>query len=315
MKINENNDKYKKGSVLMKSALEKYEKGDYEGGDKDREMANKFFDEETEPDVAFDETDDLALYGENRNFGVIYNVFEANAKNFVSENKNLAAIKEIAKTIKSNKVLKEQFDCYDALKNRKIKGDASDYVNEAISMLPSLDKKEVRKSNAELISLMRKHKLDERINISEEDMELFESIEYVLLNGKNLKNINDYNESIEVIKENLEKRSNEKTEEFTCNEDFDKYVQEVLNRQALELSEDEEKLLKELNEGKGEEMFNEYKNETLKFVCEQIDKAESVEDKVEWNNILTKISIKQYDKNKMLEDIASFINVQNIINE
>ena len=43
-----NTDKYKKGSTLMKSALKKYEQGDIKGGDKDREMANYFFDKKEE---------------------------------------------------------------------------------------------------------------------------------------------------------------------------------------------------------------------------------------------------------------------------
>ena len=38
------NDNYEKGTLLMTQALKKYAEGDYEGGDKDREKANKYYD-------------------------------------------------------------------------------------------------------------------------------------------------------------------------------------------------------------------------------------------------------------------------------
>ena len=42
--MEDNKTAYEKGIVLLKSAIKKYEKGDYEHGDKDRELANEFFD-------------------------------------------------------------------------------------------------------------------------------------------------------------------------------------------------------------------------------------------------------------------------------
>ena len=67
------NDTYRKAGILMQSALKKYEAGDVEGGNRDRQMANEMYDKaENQVDA------EVMLYGESRNFGTIYKVFESN---------------------------------------------------------------------------------------------------------------------------------------------------------------------------------------------------------------------------------------------
>lgn len=310
-----NTDNYKKGSTLMKSALKKYEEGDYKGGDKDREMANHFFDKKEEMPLTFSEKDDVALYGENKNFGIIYNVFEENVKNIIKGKKNYKAIKEITNFIKNNKVLKEQFDCYTALKDKRVSQDVENYLNEAIDFLPNLNKKLVIKENTKLINLLRKNNLDENIHIDDEQIKLYESIEFFLLNKKNLNNINEYNVNKAVIKEHLEKKSIDKNIENLNQKDYYNEVKSIVEKYNKGLNEDEINLITELSENDNKAVFEKYKNQTIEYISEQIKNTQDVNEKIDWNNILAKISIKQFNQKKIFEDVVSFLNVQNIITE
>lgn len=309
-----NTDKYKKGSTLMKSALKKYEQGDIKGGDKDREMANYFFDKKEEIPFTFSEKDDIALYGENKNFGIIYNVFEENVKHILKEKKNYKAIKDIINFIKNNKILKEQFNCYTALKDKKVSQNIEDYLNEAINFLPLFDKKTLINKNTELINLIRKNNLDENIHIDNEQIKLYESIEFFLLNTKNLNNINEYNINKTIIKEHLEKKSLENENLLTEN-DYNNEVNSIIDKYNKNLNEEEVALLNELNENNGKDVFTKYKNETINFISEQIKNSQNINEKIDWNNILTKVSLKQFEPQHIFEDIIELIHIQNIITE
>ena len=151
------NDTYHKAGILMTSALEKYEKGDYEGGDRDRQEANRMYDlAEKEVDSA---QGTAILYGENRNFGTIYKVFESNTSNLFNNKKENGKIKKILKLIKENKVLKSEFDLYKALVYPESVTNAEEYVNEALSIIPEFDKKQVVENNQKFIDLIRINKI------------------------------------------------------------------------------------------------------------------------------------------------------------
>ena len=310
--MEDNKTAYEKGIVLLKSAIKKYEKGDYEHGDKDRGLANEFFDKVKKEDTY----DDVALYGEGRNFGIIYNVFVENAKKIISENKNTKAIKEFITTIRKNKVLNEQFKIYDTFCNKIINCDSDTFINEAINILPYYKNKELVENNNKLIDIIRKNKLDEFIEITDEKINLYESIEYFITNKRTLDNIEAYNANKTVIKENLDNLVKENQNNKTITKDIlDKEINETVNKYTELLNDDEMKLLSELCEGNKQEVFNRYKNDTIKFVSNQLSLAESTEDKIDWNNVLTKLNLKEYNEKTVLEDISSFINVQNIIAE
>ena len=108
------NDNYEKGTLLMTQALKKYAEGDFEGGDKDREKANKYYDL-AKLEVNSEESKITSLYGENRNFGIVYKVLESNFSNSIQD-KNIVKtpLIEALKKVKKNKQLNEQFKVYNA---------------------------------------------------------------------------------------------------------------------------------------------------------------------------------------------------------
>lgn len=314
----DNNELYHKGSILLQSALKKYSEGDFEGGDKDREQANYFY------DLAKKETDRVgdnitALYGENRNFGTIYHVFKENVKDILKENKNTKAIANIVKLIKSNKVLNEEFKIYDAFCNKKINVEPIEYINEALNILPTFTKKELIENNNELIKSIKKYKLDEFIDIDDDTMDLYESIEFLLTNKRSLDNIEDYKKHKNVIKESITKRLTgniKDVESDIVNEkDYRNDLRNIIDKHSKNLTEDEIALMAEICENDKKNVFNKYKNETLKFISEQISSSVDLEDKIDWNNILNKVSLKEYNENTIFEDVISFVNIKSIIEE
>lgn len=295
---------YDRGIVMLKNALKKYEDGEFESADKDRELANQLLDKAREE--GHSETDIENLYGESRNFGVIYNVVNENTKLAFANKQDLKGLGKVLKHIKNNDILREQFEIYSSLEQTKVKNDVAHFVNEAVAMIPSYSKKKLVKENNELIKLIRQNKLTENIVIPQEKMKLYEAIEFVLTNKKNIANIDSLKTHKDTIMEYVEKYN--KVDE-SLNETKETAVS------IDNITEEEKQLLKDLNEGKGEEVFNKYKNETIQLISEQVTMSDNLSDKIDWNGMLTRMMIKQYNPSKLLEDICDFINVQNIINE
>lgn len=283
------NSTYDKGITLLKNSLKRYEEGDFEGGDKDRKLANELLDKSHFEEES--KYNDDILYGENRNFGIINNVIVENVKNIYKNKQNLKPVGKILKYIKNTPLLKEQFEIYTSLENAET-SDVETYLNEAIKILPTLNKKEVINENKKLIQMIRDCNLDECIAIPEAKINLYEAIEFFLTNQKNLSNIDNFNLNKNIIKEYIEKIKN-----------------------TISVNESEENLIKELNEGNKENVFNRYKTETVNMISNQLSLAENINDKLDWNNMLTRVLIKQFDEKRILEDIKNFIDIQNIINE
>ena len=102
------NEYSQKGSTLMQQALKKLVDGDIESFEKDRQEANRYFDMFYQS-VNSEEGKITQMYGESRNFGVIYNVFEQNIDKLYESKSKKRIIKEMYYLIKNNKILNEQF--------------------------------------------------------------------------------------------------------------------------------------------------------------------------------------------------------------
>lgn len=314
----EHNDLYEKGAVLMQSALKKYAEGDFEGGNIDREKANEYYDK-AQYELERAANSISMLYGENRNFGIIYTVIEENIKNYIKENKNAKIVSNFIKLIKDNKILKEQFNIYNVLCNNIIDIDAEEYLNEALTIIPNFNKKEIFENNSKLIDFIKDNKMDEYIDIDDDRMELFESIEYFLLNKKSLKNIEEYKKNKDIIKESINNRvieNKNNSNDIVINEsEYNSDLRNAINKYLKELNEDELNLIEEICKNDKKEVFEKYKNETLNFISEQLTNSLSLEDKLDWNQLLNRIKLKEYKEETLLKDIISFISAKNIIEE
>ena len=260
-----------KGSVLMQQALKKYAKGDFEGGDKDRAEANRYY------DLASAEINSEAgkitqLYGESRNFGIIYNVFEQNIENLLSTKKGKKIIKECFNLIKSNKVLNEQFKIYDMFEKAQNVDDVKDFVNEASNIVKTFDKKIVMENNEKLIKFIRDKKLDEYVDIPEETENLYEAIEYIVLHKKTYDNVNDFVKAQNVITEHIVKnQKNNIVENKITSVEFENKIEEIENEINEKINQEEKTLLDRFlttRKQNQKEVFENYKRKTLRKIKE-----------------------------------------------
>lgn len=304
------NEYSEKGSTLMQQALKKLAEGDIEAFENDRKEANRYFDmfyksvssEEGKINMMNEQ-----MYGKTRNFGMIYNVFEQNIDALYQDENKKKILKEAYKLIKNNKLLNEQFKIYDMFEKTKDVENVKDFVNEASGLIRHYNKEQIKENNEKLIKLIRDNKLNEFVEIPEETENLYEAIEYVILNKKTLDNVNDFLKAQNVIIEHIEKNK-ETVNESKNTLSFDGFKEELDNQEEQiqeNINEDEKRLLDMFTNPKTNKkfVFENYKSETLKKIKGVIQNSEE-SDKEAWNKIYESVSSKNYS-DKMTQNIIN----------
>lgn len=301
------NDPMYRGKVLMQSALDHLERGEIDEFEADRQLANEYFDKRALEDEEMD-----SLYNESRNFGIIFNVIEANTSKLMESVRGQKSLRRIVNCIKGDKVLHEEFKAYNNLQPQYRVVNANEYINEALSMSPSFDTKSVKKSNEKLIRLMKDEKLNEMIDIEDDKLNLYEAIEYVTMNKKSLTNIDEFITARNVIAESIDKLPIKKG--FTI-EEYANEVESLSENFAGELNSAEMMIIKEVTEENGENYFNKCKAETLSRLSEMVAKERDIDVKSRLSKIYETVNKKTYSKKRVIVDISEMIEIQNTIDE
>jgi len=308
-KINQNIDK---GVELLNEALNQYEAGNNTTAYKIYQEAGKYL---TEADTKLNSEDGKVsmLYGDNRNFGVAYKVFESNTKSLLKNKEGQARLKTIMKLIKENAVLKSEFDIYNVFTNPVNVANVQEYVNEAVALIKQIPAKELRENNEKLVNLFKECELNENITMTEDETVLYEAIEYMILNKKNFQNINKYNKIQKQLCEYVSENNSLVTEGVNLDTIYKEKVDEMVDKHSKELNEDEVKLIRDMSDPqKAKKLFHEYKTSVTALVKEQIEKGADTE---AWNSILEKINNKVYEEKTALTDIAELIEIKNEIED
>lgn len=286
------NNNLDKGNVLMQQALKKYAEGDFAGGDKDRQEANKFFDSMSKF-MQSEEGELSNLYGESRNFGIAYNVFEQNINNLFETKEGKKIIKEAYDLIKNDKVLSEQFNVYDLFERKKASDNTQQFVNEAINMLGDFDRKQVKESNEKFIKFIRENKLNEYVEIPEELENLYESIEYIILNKKTFGNLNEHIKAKNIIISHINNNKELNEDKKLSFDDFKNEIDKLQENTDKEINEDELKLLKDFvdNKENPKKVFESYKRNAIKFIKTLMNENKDDE---RFSQLLEKINNKEY---------------------
>ena len=299
-----------KGIKLLNEALKRYEQGEYSSAYKAYQEAGGFL---TEADnrAKTNEGKISLKYGGNRNFGMIYKIFESNTKELLRNKASQKKLKNIMGLIRENKVLNDEFNAYNAFTNPINVENPDEYVNEAMSLITRYSKKTIRENNEKLINLFQEYKLNENISVDDNEIELFENIKYLILHNKDFKNINKYNEIQHKLCEYVTENNNILTESKNIDDLYEDKLNEFVNKHEKELTQDEVNLIMEVKDPiKAKKLFNKYKTEVTSLVNEQIKEGKDVES---WNEILNKIGSKVYEHKTALTDIAEFIEIKNEI--
>lgn len=305
------NSNSEKGALLMQQALKKYAEGDFEGGEIDREKANKYFDL-AKMEINAESNNISQLYGENRNFGIVYKVLESNFTNAIQDRKiSKTPLIEALKQVKKNKQLNEQFKVYNAFSNPQNVVDAEEYVNEVISLSSKYNQKELNIVNENLINFIQSKNINELVDINDEDLELFESINYVITNTKNIKNINDFIQHKNTIVEYVQKHNTN----TTINEDVDT----VFNQETSVLEEkydsilndDEKAFIKEYTTlTSKEECFESNKKQLVSLIEKKIMNADKTTVEY-WTELHNKVNESSFNEKTFIVDLAKIIEIKN----
>jgi hypothetical protein len=247
------------------------------------------------------------LYGESRNFGIIYNVFEQNIADVYQDKDKKMIIKEGFNLIKNNSILNEQFKIYDMFEKAQNVDDVKDFVNEASNIVKTFDKKIVMENNEKLIKFIRDKKLDEYVDIPEETENLYEAIEYIVLNKKTYDNVNDFVKAQNVITEHIIKnQKNNIVENKITSAEFENKIEEIENEINEKINQEEKTLLDSFlttRKDKKKEVFENYKRKTLRKIKEMIENSED-SDKAQWDKIYENVSSKNFSES-MSENITN----------
>lgn len=282
-----------KGITLLREALQQYEDSKFETAAHTRKRANEVLDE-VDAQMNSQEGKDDMLYGENRNFGIIFNVISENVKEYYTQNRlNGEQLREVYSTIQNDPILKEEFNLYNALEFPKEKSDAARYVNEAIGVVKRFSPNKVKEANMKLVDIMRKHGMNESIDIDFNDMGLYVDAEYVFMHKPTYSNLSEYANVRKSLAENVESRMKKITE---AKENLDEALSTLSEKYGKELNDKEIALVKEIAESKDKAaLFTEKKNNLLRELDEAAINAEEG-DKVMISEIVSKIQNKAFDK-------------------
>jgi aryl carrier-like protein len=213
--------------------------------------------------------------------------------------------------IRENKVLNDEFNVYNAFTNPINVDNPKEYVAEAISLVTRYSKKTIRENNEKLINLFKEYNLNENISVDDNEIELFENIEYLLLHNKDFKNLTKYNDIQNKLCEYVTENNVMLTESVNVDALYEDKLNEVIDKHDKELNDDEINLIMEVNDPiKAKKLFSKYKTEVTSLINEQIKSGKDVES---WQDVLDKINSKVYEQKTALTNIAEFIEIKNEI--
>lgn len=308
------NNNSEKGTLLMTQALKKYAEGDFEGGDIDREKANKYFDL-AKMEINGESANITQLYGENRNFGIVYKVLESNFTNSLQDNSiNKKPLIEAFKKVKKSKKLNEQFKVFNAFTNPQNVVDPVQYVNEVISLCNIHNQKDLNDVNENFINFIQKNNINELIDIEDNEMELFESINYIITNKKGFNNINEYIHHKDVIVDYVNKHNVMNNDQIDIDEKLNECALSLEEKYDILLNDDEKEFIKEYaNKQSKEECFNENKKVLIDLIEKRIKNVDTCS-KEQWIELKNKINESVFNEKKFIIDLAKIIEIQNKLN-
>ena len=303
--VTNSDDIYEKAITLMTRAIEQYEDGKFDLARHTRILANKYF-AKLDKEMDTEEGREKALYGENLNFGVIYNVIEENIEDLYKDSENRGIIGRMISLIKEDATLRDEYNLYNALMYPKNVKDSTAYVSEIIDTANRHNVNEVRSSNRKLLRLMKEWKgFDERVPISDFDMAVFDGMEQITTTPKTVSNITEFNNSKSVLSECVKHRNVMTEEDAPVSFDSENTA-----------TADEMKLVKEYNESVDKKaMFDHYKSilesKLTELIAENRGKDTDSENRL--TTLLERTQAKTFSEESGLVDIASFIDSVNRI--
>lgn len=297
-----------KGSRLMTEALEHLRKKDYETSRMMREEANKVLDEASNT-LEASNMNITKLYGENRNFGIIYNVFEQNLRNMMKTKEGAKAVRKAVKMIQEDKLLKGQFNVYQYLERKSPAKNAEIYVTEALKMIPHSSVKDIANINEKLVLALREDtNFNELVDIDDKTMKFYESVETLINLPQTPDNLDKIVEARTYIYEHIANLPSTQNKDAQNSLDA---MYENINKREDNPNAAEFKIFKEITEAKDKKaLFEEYKKDVLETIEGIMDSKP--DELSEWTEIYESVKNQKFDKRNPYLSIGKLAEIKSV---
>jgi hypothetical protein len=258
-------------------------------------------------------------------FGAIKNVFEGITDKLYESAAGKKIIAKYVKSIREGKGVSNAYSIYEFVYNSPNVTNPEKFLTEALEMTSDYieegnfnnEKKKVAEVVAEAVKFAGKNAqyVEERIN---ENFAINEAIDYLMLNPKSLKNLDEYVNRFDFVEKHLEENMNEKV-----SDDAKKTGKELIDglNESLEGLADWEKLaisdiaIARLAKRDMSELFEEYKNKCLEKLSENIEKEPTVELKSHFETMKKQLEEKKYNEGSLYEDIVTLADLRSKLSE
>lgn len=243
------------------------------------------------------------------NFGVAKTIFESIAPSLLSKNKGKNIINQYIKILKENKSLKTLYTYSDGLSKNNTPESKKSYIVEALSIstpIKTIDYKSGITSITKLISeafdVLGDKFVLENITIDDKVKTIGESLYYLASTKKNIKNINEYINHVEVVCENTIKSENKDSV------NVDKTLSEIVDN--LSINEN----INDIFETDNKELtFEKNKQVCLEMISKQKEKNDDKEIYSKLNEMETKLKNKTYQFDTYTKDMLYMTELQELL--
>jgi len=242
------------------------------------------------------------------NFGKIKDTFNSIlSESIIKKDKEGKKIfNSYLKELKKNNSLKSQFLLYKNLSSKKFtnESDAKYYIEENITLLKKLDKKEINKGTKKLVSILKGKEL------VKENMELYNHINILVETKKTASSIDKIQESINFITRNMMEVSEQEVKQYeSVNLPPSVLTKMAINRFNLkysDITESEKNIIKSVLNGTEEDKENVYvnlKKECIDLIDNKLNENTDLDMKDKLLKVKDKLLRMTYNPNEYVGDI------------
>lgn len=265
----------------------------------------------------------LNRISEISSFGELKTIFESIAPSLFASAYGRNCIKRFVNTINENKTLQTMYLLNENIAHCSYDGDKKAFLTESLSLAKEINKKDFLKGIVALQENLIKgvailttediKAINNAINEINLNKEMSETLDNLALNPKRMSNLLEFNQAIDKLVPFMETIAKSRNDNKVLGES----VADILKRINEEESKDNIELFKNLFEAEDKEsIFEEYKDNCTRAIRKAI--RENKDDDVvstKLNTILEKVENKTYNIASYGADIASFMELENVVNE
>lgn len=265
----------------------------------------------------------LNRLGNISSFSELKTIFESMAPSLLSTKDGRNCIKSFLKTINENQSLQTAYLLNENIVNCSYDGDKKSFLIESLSLAKDVNKKDflkgiisLQKCLMEGVSVLNNEDI-KAINLAINEVnlnkEMGETLDNLTFNPKRMSNLLEFNKAIDKLVPFMEEIASIRNNVEVLGETSE----EILNRINEEESKENLELLKTLIESEDKEsVFEDYKSNCMSAIRKAIRENKSDEAvSTKLTNILEKVENKKYNIASYGADIASFIELENLVNE